>query len=119
MPKIIIVYDDSMKVCGRAKTILGEKSYGEMILKRESMFLRMKEIVKTIKGVDIVKLKKVDSFNLNNYSSDTIFFHLLASSAVLATEEFKLLIEKVKYAKNNYIVKDEGKIHGAIVHNKM
>ena len=42
MTKLVVVYDDSIKVEGRVKTILGNKSFGDMVLKRRTMFTRLK-----------------------------------------------------------------------------
>ena len=40
MKKIVLVYDDTIEVNDRIKTIIGNKSFGEMVLKREKMYSR-------------------------------------------------------------------------------
>ena len=36
MEKIVLVYDDTIKANERVKTIIGNKSFGEMVLKRKN-----------------------------------------------------------------------------------
>lgn len=118
MPKLIVVYDDSIKVEGRIKTILGEKSFGEMILKRQSMFARTKKITQSIKDTDIIKIKNLDSLNISSYPPNTIFFHLLSSFAVAKPEDFTLLLEKIIYTKENILVKNFDQSCGAILKDR-
>ena len=118
MAKLVVIYDDSVKVEGRAKTILGEKSFGEMVLKRQSMFARTKKIIKEIKNTKILKIKDLKNFSVDSFSSDTIFFHLLANSAVILPKDFTVLIEKAIYAKDNFIIKNTAGYYGAILKNR-
>ncbi len=118
MAKLVVVYDDTAKASGRIKNILGEKSFGNMIVKRQSMFSRIKQLMKKVKNVEIVHLKSIDSFDTSVFTSDTIFFHLLSSSAIMSPKDFTLLLEKLLYAKNNFVIKDDKTTYGAVFKNR-
>lgn len=118
MTKLIIIYDDCAKATGRTKDILGNKSFGDMILKRQSMFTRIKKIVNTIPDVDIIRIKNLDSFNPNTLPSNAIFLHILSSSAIISPENFAIIVEKATFAKNNFSIKDTTKTHGGIFKNR-
>ena len=118
MAKLVVIYDDTVKALERTKNILGEKSFGNMILKRQSMFSRTKQLVKKNKDVEIVRLKNLDSFDASIFTSDTIFFHLLSSSAIISPEDFNILLEKLLYAKNNFVIKDDKIAYGAVFSNR-
>lgn len=112
--KLIVVYDDSIKSNERVKTILGNKRFGEMILKRQSMFGRMKRLVKANKNAEILRVKDLDNFDPSVLPLDVIYFHLLSSAAVVSADDFELLLEKVIYAKDNLAIKNHGKVYGGI-----
>ena len=116
--KLIIIYDDSMKAVGRTKTILGERSYGDMVLKRESMFARMRKMVKLNKNIEIMRVKNLEEFDPSGLPMDVIYVHILASAAVILPEDFSLMLEKILYAKEDLIIKGRGKIYGAVLKNR-
>ena len=116
--KLIIIYDDSAKATGRNKTILGERTYGDMVLKRESMFSRMRKIVKANKNVEIMRIKNFDDFDPSGLPMDVIYVHILASSAVILPEDFNLMLEKVLYTKEDLAIRDQNKIHGGVFKNR-
>lgn len=118
MTRLVVVYDDSLKASGRVKTILGERSFGEMILKRQSMLTRVRKIVKTVKNTDIVAVRKFEKFDLNVFAPDTIFLHLKASAAVVMPDDFVILLEKIIYTKNNILIKNKDVIVGAVFKNR-
>jgi len=118
MKKMVIVYDDSKKAVGRVKTILGEKTFGEMILKRQSMFDRTKEIIKDNGDVKIIRVSDLESFDPSGIAADTIFMHIPASSAVVSSDGFELLIDKSLYAKGDFAIGCSGKMHGAVLKNR-
>ena len=116
--KLIIIYDDSTKAAGRNKTILGERTYGDMVLKRESMFSRMRKIVKANKNVEIMRVKNLEDFDPSGLPMDVIYVHILASSAVILPEDFNLMLEKVLYTKEDLAIRDQNKIHGGVFKNR-
>ena len=116
--KLIIVYDDSARAVGRTKTILGERSYGDMVLRRESMFARMRKMVKQNKNIEIMRVKNFDDFDPSGLPMDVIYVHILASSAVILPEDFLLMLEKTLYAKEDLVIKSHEKVHGAVLKNR-
>lgn len=106
--KTIIIYDDSMEVPSRIKTIIGKNSYGEIILKRKSLFERFKEIVEESKiDCEIINLKDFGGINQKviNTMENKIIFHYFANCQVNDSDDFSNFLKKLKYIKENYIIK--------------
>ena len=120
MKKIVLVYDDTIEVNDRIKTIIGNKSFGEMVLKREKMYSRIVDIVKeTKKDIEIIKISNQSQFEkINSYPKDTTFFHLKSNSAIIDKEQFKIIIEKLEFIKEATSVVSSNKIMGIIYPNK-
>lgn len=118
MSNVIIIYDDHQKTPSRIKSILGEKSFGEMILKRQSMFTRMKKISNSIPNTELIRLKDLESFDPATLPPNAIYLHLLSSSAIVSQEEFILIIKKIAYAKDNLTLRDANTIYGGIFKNR-
>lgn len=118
MKKIVIIYDDSVKASERVRTILGKKSFGDMILKRQSMFTRTKKIAKSVKNTEIIRIRDLNSFDFNSLPSNAVIVHILSSSAVISQEDFQLLLEKATYAKDNFTIGNFNKIHGGLFRNR-
>ena len=80
MKKCYLLYDDSIKPNDRVKTIIGNKSFGNMILKREKMKDRISSICETIKNEIIFKyLEKQNHISvIEKCASDGIFFYFPA-----------------------------------------
>lgn len=116
MKNIVVVYDDTVASSERVKTIIGEKSFGEMVLKRESMFHRTKELVEKCKDEILIwRIRNWNGFNaLSACTPETVFFHLLSSSAVLDADEFNVLLEKLKFINETALVVKDGKTLGVI-----
>ena len=99
--KIVIVYDDSMEVPARIKTIIGKKSYGEIILKRKSLFERFKEIVEVSKiDCEIINLKDFDDINQKviNTMENKIILHYFANCQVNDSKDFSNFLKKLKFS---------------------
>ena len=118
MANIIIVYDDHAKPTDRIKNILGEKKFGEMILKRQTMFDRIKNIVNPIPNVKIIHLKNLSTFNPNALPPDAIFLHLLSNAAIVSPEDFSLIVKKIAFAKDNFIIRDSTTLYGGVFKNR-
>ena len=119
MEKIVLVYDNTIKVNERIKTIIGNKSFGEMVLKRKKLYQRVEEAIKNLKqGIKFIKIDKKEQFKeIEVYSKDTIFFHLLSNAAIINMKEFEIILEKLKYVNETTIIECNG-IKGAIFSNK-
>lgn len=120
MEKIVLIYDDTIKVNERIKTIIGNKSFGEMVLRRKKLYSRVEEVINNIKDdIEFKKVNKVEQLKkFEIYPKDTVFFHLLSNSAIIDLREFEVILEKLKYVRETTIIKSNGKIMGTIFNNK-
>lgn len=120
MKKVLLVYDDTTKPNDRIRTIIGNKSFGEMILKRKKLYSRVQEIVEDTKAdIDFIKMDNLDEFqNIETYPKETVFFHLLSNAAILDTNEFSVILEKLLYINETATLKFHEKTVGVILPNK-
>lgn len=120
MKDIVLVYDDTTSVNNRIKTIIGNKSFGSMVLKRKKLYERVEELTKSIKSnIIFKKVKSKEEFNIiTNYPNETIFFHLVSNAAITNTDEFITILEKLKYVNETTIIKYNQNTIGAIFADK-
>lgn len=113
MKKVIFVYDDTIKVPSSIQTVIGQASYGKIILKRKQVYNRIKEIVnKTDVNLEFIKMnERREVFEkLKKFPKDLIIFHFFANYVIKDTDSFQILIEKVPFMKQNYQVVQDNKI---------
>lgn len=120
MKDIVLVYDDTVNVNNRIKTIIGNKSFGNMVLKRKKQYERIEELTKTVKSnIIFKKINSKEEFKtIANYPNDTIFFHLLSNAAIINVDEFITILEKLKYINETTVIKYNENTIGAIFDNK-
>ncbi len=120
MNSIILCYDDTVKTNNQIQTIIGKKSFGKIILKRRSMFSRIKEVVKSSKArIKIINIEQVKDFGaIKQYPEDTIFLHLLSSSAILSKEELIIFLQKLEFLNENLVIRRNGHTFGAAFCNR-
>ena len=94
MGKIAILYDNTMKVDERIKTIIGNKSFGDIIIKRKQLFSVVEDVTKKIKAdIDIHKIDNKEQFSIiATYPKETTFFHLFANEAINNINEFEIIL---------------------------
>lgn len=109
MKKIVLIYDDTVNVDYMIKTIIGNKSFGNIILKRKKMHSRVEEILKEVKAdIELKKIENKKFFEIvEKYPKETIFFHLLSSGAIIDVEEFKIFLEKLKYINEDMVIESK------------
>lgn len=121
MNKIVLVYDNTINVSDKIKTIIGNKSFGDIVIKRKSLYTRLKENVQKIKvkeNIELIRIdKNIDFDIIEKYPNDTIFFHLFSNMAIVDDEKFKMILEKLTFIKENMTVESE-KIAGIILKNR-
>jgi hypothetical protein len=119
MKKVILMYDDTITVPERLKTIIGNKSFGNIVLKRKTMYSIVENVLND--EDDYIEIKKIntkkDFFIAEKFPKDTVFFHLLSNKAVVDLEEFKILVEKLKYINESMVIKED-EIVGIAFDNK-
>lgn len=113
MKNIVIIYDDSVVASDRIKTIIGEKSFGNIIIKRKTLFDYFKEIVnKSNIDADIIKVFNISEINeemLKNMENK-IIFHYFSVCPFNKDEEFVLLLQKLKFIKEPIKVESDSLI---------
>ena len=119
MEKIALIYDNTVKVNDRIKTIIGNKSFGEMSLKKQKLFARVENATKNVKSnIEFKKIDFKENFKVvKYYPKDTVFFHLFSNQAIINMEEFEIILEKLKFVNETTIVSCKG-IVGVIFNNK-
>lgn len=109
MKNIVIIYDDSIDASSRVKTIIGEKSFGNIIIKRKTLFDYFEEIVnKSNINPEIIRisdLNKLDETELKKLDNK-IIFHYFSTCPFSNSKEFVLLLKKLKFIKET--IKVEG-----------
>ena len=114
MKDIIFVYDNINMPNKRIKTIIGDKSFAEILLKRKKLYekyieeLEDKKYIKASYRVDdinsLLGLKQV----LNGYENVNIV-HLFSNFIFTDVEQFNVLIEKSRFINERVIVKKNEK----------
>ncbi len=119
MEKIVLVYDNTIKVNDRIKTIIGQKSYGEISLKKQKLYSRIENTIKNVKtNIEFKKIDSKENFKLiKAYPKDTIFFHLFSNQAIINMEEFEIILEKLKFVNETTLISCQGLV-GTIFNNK-
>lgn len=116
MKNVVVIYDDTVPVVGRIKNILGKKSYGEMILKRRSMFTRLKDALRACESSPkIVRISDRDKFDeIAKNPADAVYVHILANAAIINDKELAVSIDKAQYAVKTTIFGGNGRYSGCI-----
>lgn len=111
MKKVVLVYDDTVKVNERIQTIIGNKSFGEMILKRKKLYYHFKDICSESREELIVKkVNNIESFfSFKNMPKDTIFLYIPSNFAVVNKEEFLIILEKMHFINKTTILFNNSK----------
>ena len=114
MKDIIFIYDNINMPNKRIKTIIGDKSFADILLKRKKLYekyieeLEDKKYIKASYRVDdknsLLGLKQV----LNGYENVNIV-HLFSNFIFTDVEQFNILIEKSRFINERVIVKRKEK----------
>lgn len=114
MKKVIVVYDDTVKVPNNIKTVIGKTSYGNIILKRKTVFERFSEIINNMKDIEIIKISNIIKYynEIKNINQNVSIIHIFSNYAIKNYEEFKVLIEKIPYINENYKIISDNKLIG-------
>ena len=120
MKKVLLVYDDTTSPNDRIKTIIGNRSFSEIIFKRKKLYSRVQEMAnETETDIDFIKIKNVNDFKIiEQYPKETIFFHLLSNAAIIDVQEFSVILEKLIYVNETSTVRYNEKTVGVIFTNK-
>ena len=110
MKNIVFVYDNIMKPNKKIKTVIGERSYADIILRRKKLYDRFIEVLNNkkyikqiirINSIEDIKELKTKVQSINNVNIVHIFSNYLFSDE----EQFNIIIDKSCYINENIFVK--------------
>ena len=111
MKNIIFIYDNIIKPNKKISTIIGEKSYADIILKRKKLcskydnILKNKSYVKEIIRIDSLEDLKNLRQKIQNINSENIV-HLFSNYLYVNEEKFNVIIDKSCYINEDIFVKN-------------
>ena len=109
MDKIVIIYDDSLKISDEIKMIVGKSSYGKIRPKRKNNFEQFKEMFDNIDKVEA----KVVNIKLKNKEKELkyrglLYFYTFSNYVVKDKCEFQKMLKSIlNKRKNCCIIQDE------------
>ena len=120
MKKIVLIYDNTVQADSRVRTIIGRKSFGEIILKRRTMTTRIKEAIKDSGSKIFFQIvnKKDDFEKAKQYSENTTFFHLLSSAAIFSRQEVNIFLKKLEFVNETTVIRKNNITFGAVFASK-
>ncbi|MGE5329285.1 MAG: hypothetical protein ACM3KR_07250 [Deltaproteobacteria bacterium] len=110
MNKVLCVYDNTRKPDDKIQDIIGEKSFGDIILKRKSLksycFENITKFDFITEFYDLSRCEQISLLirNMEGLSVNTPIIHLYSCFMINDTDEFNILIQKSKYIKQNVLV---------------
>ena len=115
MRNILFVYDNIMKPNKKIKTIIGNKSYSDIILKRRKLYEKYENILIKEKYVkDIVVLNNTDDLKSFKQSVQNIkdlnIVHIFSNYLFKDEKNFKMILNKACYINENILIKSLKKI---------
>ena len=120
MKKAIIIYDDTINVPENIKTIIGQVSFGEIILRGKTIFNRLKDIAKqTNEQIEIKQIKDIKEYtkNIKKDNEETIILHMFSNFAIANGKEFKTLLKKIYSVNENYKIVQNKDIVAIVFNN--
>lgn len=112
--KILFVYDDTKDVGSQISEITGDKKIGEVIYKRKTIKEHFAEKIncynfeKELIGLDrIEELPKLIR-NMEMMNNNVIIIHTFSSFIIKDEKAARILVEKMKYIKDNFIIRSNG-----------
>lgn len=123
MNKVLIIYDDSAAPKYDISSIIGNKSFGEIVYKRKTLKERFFEATdksrnwKTILEIHNKEDQKQMQEKFELCSENTIILHLFSSYVITNEEKYLLLLEKAPYTKEIIMLQTSSGTAGFIFPN--
>jgi thiamine kinase-like enzyme len=108
----LVVYDDTPKAGGEIKNIVGDRSFGNIIFQKKALRQHMAdEIAACGCTKDVLFLDDFESASaffekLSGFAYKTPVLHIYSDSVVASREDFEVLLQKVRFVKENLTVTD-------------
>ena len=115
LKKVVFIYEDSERPNQKIKEITGNKSFGETILKRKTLKMRVLEEVEGESFIAAVfsygNKKEWEEVmdQLKGLSKDFSVVHMPSSFGIRNAEAFKILLEKAQFAQHTMKVVENEK----------
>ncbi len=111
MKKLAVIYDDRIESNDRIKTIIGNNSFGNVVIKRKKLFQYIEEIVGETPDILFEKITKDSNITFAD-TDDYVYFYIKSTSAVIDVKEFKIILEKLRYINETTKVMTNEKMSG-------
>ena len=110
MNNVYIIYDDSVKVNYNISSVIGEKTFGEVVYKRltfQDRFFRLIQKFPFAKSFYVLKDQEA-IFHLmeriNELPEDSLFLHIFSNTVIVNEDKFSTLLKKISYAKESICI---------------
>lgn len=120
MKELFFILDDLQQPPKEIKEIIGEQSFGKMILRRNTLEERYKALLKSYDWVYMMPMCSITKHmeklveKISEVSMHSRFIHVYSDQAILNMENFHILIQKMPYVHETVAIVSQGTI-GAFV----
>jgi len=110
MYDMLVVYDDTPIAGNEIRNIVGDRSFGSIIFQKKSLEKHMTDAVAECSCAKEVLLwddfESLPAFmeKLNAFAYQTPVLHIYADSVIANREDFEVLLQKVRFVKDNIVV---------------
>ena len=114
MVDILVVYDDTPTAGNEIKNIVGERSFGSIIFRKKSLRQHMIDaIIECDCTKELFFLDDYEAFpgfleKLSAFAYKTPVLHIYSDSVIANREDFEVLLQKVRFVKENLTVSSGG-----------
>ena len=123
--KVVCIYDNHFRPNIFIRNIIGEKTFGEVILKRKSIRDKFFQFIQ--KQVNIDEVIELDyewqleaiSNKIKKYGNDTRIIHLFSNFVIWDEKQVDILLKKADYIEDNYIFVSDKKIPVLLMMNSV
>ncbi len=121
MKKVTIIYDDRIMPGNRIRSITGDKSFGETILKRVALCDRVRKCALDLKFVRDFEVLKNGSRELSvitqgkAWADGDAFVYMYSNFAIRDEREFSFVLQKAVYADGVYVACCNGKTAAVLI----
>ncbi len=124
MNRIYAIYDDREMPSGAIRTITGEKSFGSIIYRRQTLLDRTRSYLRRGQGektFSISGFQVLDEaafhIRLRDIPPRSAIIHIFSDTAVCNEGEFQILLRKTAYIRENYVVKCQDRPAAILFHS--
>ena len=123
MKNIIVIYDNIMMPNKKISTIIGDKSYADIILKRKNLYSKYENILNNKSYVkEIIRINSLNELKdvrqrIQNINNENII-HIFSNYLFIDEEKFEIIMDKACYINEDIFVKNEKDIVMLMYHSE-